>query len=237
MPLAPPYFKVMKQVNAAGPAVLGRDLPGLKSFTARQLHDRVCDDCLVLDVRNKEAFATAHVPGAINIPFGPNLPTWAGWVLPYDKRLLVVPNSADEMPQVVTHLIRVGLDKIEGYLDEAMYQWESLGFEISQLGSISAPELARRLDGPAAERPFVLDVRTEREWNTGHIDGAVHIHGGVLKDQFHQVPRDRPIAVVCGSGYRGSIAASFLKRQGYDDVTNVLGGMAAWNSAELPKVR
>ena len=79
-----------------------------------------------------------------------------------------------------------------------------------------------------------LDVRTESEWNGGHIHDALHIHGGVLKDRFQEVPNDRPVAVVCGTGYRGSIAASFLKSNGYGDVSNVLGGMTAWKAAGLP---
>ena len=233
MPLAPPYFKRMKQVNAAGPAILGPTLPGQRRMSARELHERICADCLVVDVRPKEAFATVHIPGSINIPLGENLPSWAGWVLPYDKRLVIVPSRPDEMPEVVTHLIRVGLDQVEGYLDDGMDAWQNQGFEISQLGSISVQALASRLAGAEGEKPFVLDVRTESEWSAGHIDGALHVHGGLLRDRYREVPRDRPIAVVCGTGYRGSIAASFLKSQRYENVSNVLGGMSAWKGAGL----
>jgi hydroxyacylglutathione hydrolase len=196
----------------------------------------VCDDCLVLDVRRKEAFAAAHVPGAINIPFGPNLSAWAGWVLPYDKRLVVVPGRAEEMPQIATQLVRIGFDKIDGYLEEGLDAWETHGFELAQLGSLSVHELAPRLAGPDGDRPLVLDVRTDSEWNAGHIDGALHIHAGLLQARLEQVPRDRPIAVVCGTGYRGAIASSLLKARGYDQVANVLGGMSAWTAAGLPKV-
>jgi len=224
----------MKKINAAGPAVLGYELPGQRRFNAKELHDRVCADCMVVDVRPKEAYATAHIPGSINIPLGQNLPSWAGWVLPYDKPLLIVPSSPAEMPEVVTHLIRVGLDQVEGYLDDGIDAWENQGFEISQLGSISVQGLHSRLEKKDAANTFVLDVRTESEWNGGHIDGALHIHGGVLKDRYSEVPRDRPIAVVCGTGYRGSIAASFLKSNGWKDVSNVLGGMTAWNAVGLP---
>jgi hydroxyacylglutathione hydrolase len=234
MPLAPPYFKRMKKVNAEGPRVLGHELPGRRRMTAKEIHDRLCADCLVVDVRAKEAYAAAHIPGSINIPLGENLPSWAGWVLPYDKTLVIVPGAPDEMPEVVTHLIRVGLDDIEGYMEDGMDAWENHGFPISQLGSISVHELDARLRSNAP--PFVLDVRTESEWNGGHIEGAIHIHGGVLKDRFREVPKDRPIAVVCGTGYRGSIASSFLKANGYGDVSNVLGGMTAWKAAKLPMV-
>lgn len=237
MPLAPPYFKLMKRVNAAGPTVLGLDPPGQRRFTAKELHERACADCMVVDVRAKEAYASAHVPGSINIPLGQNLPSWAGWVLPYDKRLVIVPGDPAEMPEVVTHLIRVGLDQIEGYLEDGMDAWENHGFPLSQLGTASVQDLASRLATTGPGRPFVLDVRTETEWAGGHIDGALHVHGGVLKDRFEEVPKDRPVAVVCGTGYRGSIAASFLKSHGYADVSNVLGGMTAWKAAGLPVAR
>jgi hydroxyacylglutathione hydrolase len=231
MPLAPPYFRRMKKVNAEGPSVLGHERPGQRRFTANQVHERLCEHCLVLDVRSKEAFAAAHVPGAINIPLGPNLSTWAGWVLPYDKHILIVPSSPADVPEVVTHLIRVGLDDVQGYMEDGMDAWENHGFEIGQLESVSARSLAERLRGAPAQRPFMLDVRTEAEWDAGHLEGSHHIHGGVLKDRFSEVPKDRPVAVICGSGYRGSIAASFLKSNGYERVANVLGGMSAWRGA------
>ena len=234
MPLAPPYFRRMKKLNAEGPPVLGAELPGQKRFTAAEVHERLCEHCLVVDVRSKEAFAAAHIPGAINIPLGPSLPTWAGWVLPYDKKLLIVPSQPADVPSVVTHLIRVGLDQIGGYMEDGLDAWESQGFEIAQLESLSVHTLAEQLRADAvAARPFVLDVRTGSEWSSGHIEGAHHIHGGLLQERIAEVPTDRPVAVICGTGYRGSIAASFLKSRGYRDVANVLGGMSAWKAAGM----
>jgi len=233
MPLAPPYFRRMKEVNSKGPTILERDLPGRKRFRAAEIHERLCEHCMVVDVRPKEAFAAAHIPGAINIPMGQNLASWAGWVLPYDKHLVIVPSSPDDMPEVVTHLIRVGLDQIGGYMEDGMDAWENHGFAISKLEAISAQELDARLKGEASKRPLVLDVRTDSEWNSGHIDGALHIHGGLLKDRYSEIPKDRPLAIICGTGYRGSIAESFFKSHGYENVANVLGGMMAWKSAGL----
>jgi hydroxyacylglutathione hydrolase len=118
-----------------------------------------------------------------------------------------------------------------------MDAWQNHGFPVSQLEAITVQELDARLNGEKDEQPFVLDVRTETEWNGGHIDGALHVHGGVLKDRYGEVPKDRPVAVVCGTGYRGSIAASFLKSHGYETVANVLGGMTAWKAAGLSTVK
>jgi hydroxyacylglutathione hydrolase len=236
MPLAPPYFRRMKRMNAAGPPLLGTDLPDKRRFTAREINERLCEHCMVVDVRPKEAFAAAHVPGAINIPLGPSLPTWAGWVLPDDKKMVIVASSPADVPAVVTHLLRVGLDQVQGYMEDGMDAWESHGFVLDHLATLSAHELYVQMQEPPSQRPFVLDVRTESEWNGGHVDGAHHIHGGLLQERFGEVPKDRPVAVICGTGYRASIAASFLKSQGYHDVANVLGGMSAWQGAGLPVV-
>jgi hydroxyacylglutathione hydrolase len=229
MPIAPPYFRRMKKVNVEGPALVGFELPGRGRFSAAHVHAHVCDHCLIVDVRPKEAFASSHIPGAINIPLGDSLPTWAGWVLPYDRPTLLVLDDPADMPQVVTHLLRVGFDDVRGCLEGGMDSWQNAGFETARLDTMSVHDLARRMSG--GEPPFVLDVRTEREWNLGHIDGAWHIHGGLLQERMAEVPRDREVAVVCGTGYRASIAASFLKREGYERVANVLGGMSAYQAA------
>ncbi|GIW96306.1 MAG: MBL fold hydrolase [Pirellulaceae bacterium] len=236
MPPAPPYFRRMKKINREGPAVLGPELPGSRRWSPKEIYERTCSNCLVLDVRSKEAFAAAHIPGAINIPFGPQLPTWAGWVLPYDQPIQLVVDNPAQVSEVVTHLLRVGFDDIQGYLLGGLEAWETSGFPIASLDTLSVHELHRALQRER-NRVTVLDVRTEKEWKAGHIDGAIHIHGGMLQEQFDAIPRDRPVFVVCGSGYRASIAASFLKREGFPQVINVLGGMTAWKAAGLPTVQ
>ncbi len=70
----------------------------------------------------------------------------------------------------------------------------------------------------------ILDVRTEQEWKAGHIKGAIHIHGDTLQECFKEISQDKPVVVVCGSGYRASTASSFIRRKGFEDITNVLRG-------------
>ncbi len=232
MPTAPDYFRKMKELNQKGPPILGDALPGQVAISPEEAHAGACENCLVLDVRAKEAFAGAHIPGAINIPLGKNLSTWAGWVLPYDRPLMVVAHEPGDMRMVATHLIRIGLDDIRGFLDGGIWDWEKKGYPIETLNTMSVHGLNERVQ--SGEKATVLDVRTEKEWKAGHIEGALHIHGGQLQQRTKEVPRGKPVAVVCGSGYRASIAASFLRRAGYEDVANVLGGMKAWHNANLP---
>ncbi|MGH9812382.1 MAG: MBL fold metallo-hydrolase, partial [Candidatus Acidiferrales bacterium] len=233
MPPAPPYFRQMKKVNKEGPAVLGTDTPAVAPCPAREMERRLGQKGLVVDVRSKEAFAAAHIPASINIPFGPMLPTWAGWVLPYDRPLLLVTDSHAQVAAAAMHLRRVGFDNLAGALEGGMEAWETAGLPLTSLTTLSAQELARHLR-QNREDITVIDVRTDGEWAAGHIDGARHIMLGKLPERLAEVPRNRPVALVCATGYRGAIAASLLRREGYWQVSNVVGGMRAWQAAGLP---
>lgn len=234
MPLSPPYFKRMKKVNKEGPVIIGPELPGQRRWNAKEVYQRVCDNCVILDVRSKESFAAAHIPNAVNIPFAANLPTWAGWVLPYDRPMLLVVDDPSQVAEVVRHLLRVGFDDVQGYLEGGLDAWETSGYRLAMLDTLSIHDVSQKLK--QGDPLTLLDVRTEQEWADGHIDGAIHIHGGMLEERFEEVPRDKPVAVICGSGYRATIASSFLQREGYEDVANVLGGMSAWTAADFPTV-
>ncbi len=226
MPIAPPYFKQMKRINRDGPAIIGENLPGQRRMSATQVGDALGVDCILLDVRTKEAFAAAHVPGSINIQLGSTLPTWAGWVLDYDKRLILLTNTDTDAATAALHLIRVGFDRIDGFLEGGIGAWQTAGLPTDQLQLLDVQALKRRM-----AEVFVLDVRTDGEWASGHIDSAHHIHAGLLRGRMDELPRDRLIAVTCGSGFRASIAASLLKRAGIANVANVVGGMTAWKEA------
>ena len=231
MPLAPQYFQRMKRINRDGPAVIGPHLPGQRRLNVDDFAGSKCDNCLVVDTRAKEAFAGGHIPDSINIPLGENLSSWAGWVLPPDRPILLVAEDAQQTQQIARDLIRVGIDDLKGFLEGGIDAWEKEGYPMDSLDSLSVQQLD--LWRKQEPRLTVLDVRTDSEWNQGHIEDAVHIHGGVLPDRVDELTQDEPIAVVCGSGYRASIAASFLKRQGFQHVANVMGGMSAWKSAML----
>jgi hydroxyacylglutathione hydrolase len=83
----------------------------------------------------------------------------------------------------------------------------------------------------------VLDVRQPQEWHAGHIAEALFITGAELPARSEEVARDRPVAVICGSGYRSSALASLLQHRDHSQVMNVLGGMEGWRTAGLPTVQ
>jgi hydroxyacylglutathione hydrolase len=77
-----------------------------------------------------------------------------------------------------------------------------------------------------------VDVRTPNEWKSSHIDGARHLPLATFGERAKELPNENKIAVICGSGYRSSIAASLLQARGYKNVENVSGGMSAYLGEE-----
>ena len=113
--------------------------------------------------------------------------------------------------------------------------WYNEALPIDHLGLLTAQELKARLDG--GDNRVVLDVRRGDEWDEGHIEGALHVYVGHLRESLDHLPKNRPIAVVCGVGHRASLGGSILRREGYEEIYNLLGGMTAWKNAGYAMVR
>jgi hydroxyacylglutathione hydrolase len=221
----------MKAFNSEGPPVLG-GLPGLEPVPVAHFREMVREGYVVIDLRDQLAFGAGHVPLAFGIGAGPGLSTWASWVVPYDVPLLLVADDPDVVSDAIRSLVRVGLDRVAGYLDGGMPAWTAAGLPISTTVQISPEALRDRIASDT--RLTVLDVRGDAEFAGGHIAGAVHVMGGGLADRAGELRGREPLAIVCGSGYRSTVAASVLERAGFTDIINVTGGMAAWTRAGLP---
>lgn len=107
--------------------------------------------------------------------------------------------------------------------------WVEAGFEVTQSNVISVAELKRTLD--AQEHLLLLDVRRSGEYDAGHVAQAINIPLAELAGRIPEIQTSMPLAVICASGYRSSIAGSVLERSGVSSVINVLGGTAAWKHA------
>lgn len=234
MPPVPKYFPRMKRVNVTGAPIIGENIPGQRALTAAELKSEISKGSIILDVRSKESFAAAHVPGSINIPFSPQLATWAGWILPDNVPIVLILDDDAQLEHTVRPLVRVGFDNILGYLDGGIGAWENHAEDIDHLKTISSHDLHEWL--VKDPNHFVLDVRTDAEWNAGHITNAMHIHAGLVQSNLEKLPKDKHISIVCGSGFRASIVASLLMRAGFENVSNVFGGMTAWKEEGFPTV-
>lgn len=239
MPTPPTYYPVLKRVNKAGAPLLS-DLPDGDALTPDEVAARQEKGALIVDARSPEAFGAGHVPSAVFAGLGPNFTTWLGWLAPYERDLILVLDEhegAAQFAEARTELRRIGLDRVAGYLNGGMAAWQSEGRKIVVLPQTPVQDLAEQLAGPE-DVLTVLDVRSDEEWLDGHIAGAVHRYvGEILQGGEPPIDGVSQVAVVCGSGYRSSVASSVLQARGYRNLINIPGGMGAWNAAKLPTTK
>ncbi|MBI2830946.1 MAG: MBL fold metallo-hydrolase [Chloroflexi bacterium] len=229
-PEIPPYFKQMEKYNLEGPPLLGR-VPAPPPLTPAEFKSEMEKGAVVVDTSEPAAFGSAHIKGAYSI-WLEGLPSFAGWVLPYDNPILLVLEDQSHLERAVSYLVRLGYDRIAGYLKEGIEGWYNAGFAIEHLPPLSVHQLKDKLDHH--EDFVVLDVRREDEWSPGHISGALHIYAGHLEKRLDEVSRDKLVAVMCSVGHRAGLGASILLRAGYPKVYNVLGSAKAWVAAGFP---
>ncbi|MCI0651355.1 MAG: MBL fold metallo-hydrolase [Planctomycetes bacterium] len=232
VPLFPDYYRRMKALNAAGPPLLG-GVPGQRAIAAGRFREFVDQGHVVIDLRDALAFSGGHIPGAFGIGAGTSAGVWASWVVPYDAPLLLVAADAKEAESATRMLVRVGLDGVAGFLAGGISAWRAAGLPLRQTQMMQVDELAAALGRGARLR--VLDVRSAAEWKSGHITGAEHSFAGTIAAEAARLrEKGGPLAIICGSGYRSTVAASVLERAGILDSINVIGGMTAWRRRQLP---
>jgi hydroxyacylglutathione hydrolase len=224
----PPYFREMEKANQQGRRL--EQLPLPEPYGAERLAQAMEAGLLLVDVRSPEAVCGAYIPGSLAIPL-PMLSAFAGWYLPYGKTLGLVVHDYGELEPAVRHLLRLGYERVEAFLDEGLHTWEISGRDYDTLPAIHARELQQRI---GADASTLLDVRTINEWRQGRLPGALQIYVGELGQMLDRVPRNRPIITFCGSGQRALVAASVLKLNGFDDVAVCLGSMAACRAVGCP---
>jgi hydroxyacylglutathione hydrolase len=230
LPARPEYFFQDAQINRQGAAALG-ELPTLQAIAPAELARLLEEHAVALDVRPTEDFATAHVPGSINIALSGQFASWAASVLGLDARPVLIAESPQQCAEARTRLARVGIEDLRGYLDGGIAGWKQAGLPVAELPQITVEELQQRLSQGELR---VLDVRREAEWLAGHIAEADWWPLDRFKVSAPEVDAARPLAVHCAGGYRSTIACSLLQRAGLNNVINVVGGFEAWKKAALP---
>jgi hydroxyacylglutathione hydrolase len=232
LPDTPPYFPRMKKLNQQGPPLLGLTdhYEGPPAMSPNAAAAAARDGALLIDLRNAAAFAAAHPAGALNLGYGPKVGYWGGYVLPQEARVLLLAAAARDVADAARQLLRVGVSRIEGFVDGGFEAWQDAALPIDRTTTTTVDGLRGQLAQSRA--PIVVDVRTAREFSAGHIDGAVHIPLGELTARASEIPGGRPVAVICEAGYRSSLASSVLTREGVDEIVNVTGGMSAWRALE-----
>ena len=231
---APAYFTYAAVLNS-------RERPTLDETLARELTPLTIEAPLVeqargsrvLDTRTLAEFAAAHLQGSLNVGLVGQYATWAGTLLTPDEPVVIVADPGVEVDSAM-RLGRIGFDQVVGYLDGGLASAASTSDRIATTERVGADVAASRMG--SATPPIIIDVRAAPERAQSCIGGSLHLPLNHLAERLSEIPEGRHVIVHCAGGYRSSIAASLLQCHGFTDVSELAGGIAAWETAGLPVI-
>jgi hydroxyacylglutathione hydrolase len=230
-PEAPAYFTYDAVLNSKERPTLDEALQrGLQPLPLDRVLELQASGAQILDTREPEEFAAAHLAGSINIGLNGQYATWAGTVLSHEQPIVIIANPGRESESAV-RLGRIGFDNVAGFLLNGLQSLETRGDLIAFTERLSPPFAAELL--ASGQPPLLIDVRAPREREQKSIEGSLSIPLNHLAERAPELPTNRPLIVYCAGGYRSSIAASILQRSGFAPVAEIAGGLAAWDAANL----
>jgi glyoxylase-like metal-dependent hydrolase (beta-lactamase superfamily II)/rhodanese-related sulfurtransferase len=231
-PDAPAYFTYDAVLNSQERPTLDQALKReMQPLTPESVLELQASGAQILDTRDSVEFAAAHLKGSINIGLGGQYATWAGTVLAREHPIVIIADPGRENEAAV-RLGRIGFDHVAGFLNDGMRSLADRPDLTIKTERLSAPFAAELL--ASAQPPLVIDVRSQREREQKSITGSMSVPLNHLAEKTDSLPKDRDILVYCAGGYRSSIGASLLQRAGFEKVSEIAGGIAAWEAAKLP---
>lgn len=217
-PRVPGNFTRMAKLNRAGVPLLSERK--LEELSVEQIEQELnSPDSLVLDIRDEKDYAAAHIPNSIFLGLGNSVPTWLGWLFTPEQTISLVASEKSKAEEFVKIISRVGYDNVKGVLIDGVNKWAQSGRKTASL-SLTMPASV-----PAAE--CLIDVRTPNEFQHDHISNSKSIPLCEIPNRSSELPRDKKVTLMCGSGYRSAIAGSILLKQGFTNIENVDGGFEA----------
>lgn len=221
----PSYFARDVELNKAGHAPFdpGLELPAL---SAEQAVARRGEGALLLDVRDAQDFASGHLVGSVNVGLSGRFAEYAAAVRDAGQVVILIGGGA-ETAQARLRMARVGIDAVEGTVDELEVLTATP--ELLASGSrLTARDAAERIrDVPTLQ---VVDVRGPGEFAAGSLPRSVNMPLPRLLVRLPELDPTRPVLVSCAGGYRSIAAASMMRAHGFSDVSDLLGGWTAWQS-------
>ncbi|TRO53942.1 MBL fold metallo-hydrolase, partial [Candidatus Bathyarchaeota archaeon] len=178
-----PYFRMMEKLNVEGAPPVGSG-PNPPPLTPRKLQEMVEEGAVLADTRPPPAYGAGHITGSYSLPLA-RLGI-GGFVLPYDKPILLVLGNQSQLDYTARSLMRMGYDNLGGYLGGTIVTWYKEALPVTTLSLMTVADLNERI---RREDWFVLDVRSVDEHSQGHIEGSLNLYAGTLNDNYKKVPR------------------------------------------------
>ncbi|MCM2349469.1 MAG: rhodanese-like domain-containing protein [Bacteriovoracaceae bacterium] len=224
----PPYFTLMEELNLNGGVALKKNYHSVRILRPQEFAEE-SKNGIIIDTRLPEAFAGGHIPGSYSI-WLEGLPVFGGYIAEKNTKIYLVLERPEDIEKAYLYLTRIGMDRIVGAIIGNFEKWRNAGLPIEMSGTTSPVILKEKLAFYQ-----ILDVREVTEYeDEGHIPGALHSFVGSLGEYSEKHPITRSTVVTCSVGHRASLAVSILLKQGYKNVSNLLGGMTAWQKLKLP---
>lgn len=227
----PGYFPKNVVMNISGYRKFDEVLK--KGTTALNVNElirlRDSENAQIIDTRNAEEYALASIPGSLNIGLDGSFANWVGELVPDILQAIVLVVDEGKEKEAVTRLARVGYDNCLGYLSGGIHSWENAQQEVQRIQRIDANDLDKE-----ALPKHLIDVRKRSEFDSQHISGSKNIPLNTLENHLQELPQKETIHLICAGGYRSMIAASILRRNGFNQLKDIRGGMTAVLKSELP---
>jgi rhodanese-related sulfurtransferase len=202
----------------------------LRRLSPAEAEEAGSQGALVLDTRSPSDYASGAVPGSLNISLDGQFAPWLGALVPMEKPLVLICDPGRE-EEAVTRCGRIGYENIRGILDGGIGRWEAEGRRLVRFPRLNPSDFVATQNGLA---PTILDVRNSAESAGGAVPGSIHIPLNRLKGSLSGLASEGPLHVYCGSGYRSAMAVSLLKQNGWNNVSDLDGGFAAYRQAGQP---
>ena len=230
--LSPLYFAFAANRNKQTHEVLSEaESPQPMSMTEVLAEQR--RGAVVLDSRDATVFAQGHLVGSYNVGLAGRYAEYAGDVLTAEQPIVLVCEPGAEL-EARNRLARIGFDRVIGCLADPVSAFLAHSGWINGASRLTTSELAERID--TVQGLQVVDVRGPGEVAGGKIEVAREVPLARILDRLGELDPTAPTVVYCAGGYRSMIAASVMRASGFRDVSDLLGGYGAWESAGLPTV-
>ncbi|MDD3458873.1 MAG: MBL fold metallo-hydrolase [Weeksellaceae bacterium] len=226
-PEPPKYFAMMKKLNKVDRPLL-TELPKHPKLSKNAFLDYIQKGVKIIDTRDKFTFAKGFIPGSYNIQANNSFSTWMGWCMDFDEDFVLIAED-EKMEDLTRKLMRIGLDNMKGYISDI----SELGIEIETADIIGIEEFKTLAQNADAQ---LIDVRGESEYKDCCIHGSDNLFVGTLQNNIDKINRDKQLIIYCQAGDRSSIAFSILRKNGFRNIKNYIGGMKEWNENSEPVV-
>ena len=233
--LPPPgYFPMNVALNKRGYDSIDRVMERGTQALSPEAFEAAANEteAVMLDIRTTAEFVERHIPRSTFIGLAGGFAPWVGAMIVDVKQPILLVANDDQIEEAITRLSRVGFDNVLGYLEGGLDAWVKAGKDTDDIQTVDAEAFASVLN--ATPEAKVVDVRKDGEYQSEHVENAIHASLEYLANNMHLIPKDEPFYLHCAGGYRSLIAHSMLKARGYHNAIDVLGGFNAIRATDAP---